>query len=135
VAPHRDGDQAQFIARPIPVDQGSGPIGGTIDWALAHLDHDLSVDALAAHAAMSRRSFIRRFQETTGTTPARWVIGRRLDEARTLLETTTWSIERIAATCGFNSAVTFRQNFTSTFDTTPSAYRRRFAERQTLVQR
>jgi transcriptional regulator GlxA family with amidase domain len=56
------------------------------------------------------------------------VLTRRLDAGRALLETTSWSIERIAAECGFASAVTFRQNFAAEFATTPTFYRRRFAE-------
>jgi transcriptional regulator GlxA family with amidase domain len=127
VAPHRDGDQAQFVEHPIPPRHDTGPIGNTTEWALANLDQDLSVEALAAHACMSRRSFTRRFRDTTGTTPARWVLSRRLDHARALLETTIWSVERIAAECGFASAVTFRQNFVGHFATTPTLYRRRFA--------
>ena len=127
VAPHRDGDQAQFVERPILGQQDEGPIGDTIEWALANLDQDLSVEVLASHACMSRRSFTRRFRESTGATPARWVLTQRLDAARALLETTTWSIDRIAIECGFASAVTFRQNFVSTFATTPTFYRRRFA--------
>lgn len=127
VAPHRDGHQAQFVARPLPEPQAAGPIGDTIEWALAQLGDDLSVSALAAHACMSRRSFTRRFEEVTGSTPAKWILSRRLDAGRALLETSTLSIERVAAECGFTSAVTFRQNFVATFATTPTAYRRRFA--------
>ncbi|TNM41904.1 helix-turn-helix domain-containing protein [Nocardioides albidus] len=127
VAPQREGDQAQYVDRPIPAAGGVGDLGTTIDWALAHLDERLSVDDLAAHARMSRRNFTRRFAEVTGTTPARWVLTRRLDEARRLLETTTWPISRIAEECGFSSVVTFRQNFTTAFATTPTSYRRRFA--------
>ncbi|NYI78531.1 GlxA family transcriptional regulator [Nocardioides panzhihuensis] len=127
VAPHRDGDQAQYVARPIPEAGGVGDLGPTIDWALAHLDAHLFVDDLADRAGMSRRNFTRRFTEVTGTTPARWVLTRRLDEARRLLETTTWSISHIADACGFSSVVTFRQNFAAAFSTTPTSYRRRFA--------
>jgi transcriptional regulator GlxA family with amidase domain len=127
VAPHRDGDQAQFVEHPIARHPGTGQIGDTIEWAMAHLDEDLSVGSLAAHACMSRRSFTRRFRETTGSTPARWVLTMRLDAGRALLETSTWTIERIATECGFASAVTFRQNFVAEFSTTPTFYRRRFA--------
>ena len=127
VAPHRDGDQAQFVEHPIPREHDAGPIGDTVEWALANLDQDLSVDALATHACMSKRNFTRRFQDATGTTPARWVLTRRLDTARTLLETTTWSIERIAHECGFASTVTFRQNFVGELAITPTHYRRRFS--------
>ncbi|MFB6600807.1 GlxA family transcriptional regulator [Streptomyces diastaticus] len=128
IAPHREGDQAQYIDRPVP-DDAAGPIGGTITWALANLDQRLSVTELAAHAHMSTRNFSRRFYETTGTSPAKWVLTRRLDEARRLLETTTWSITRIAAACGFASAVTFRQNFAAHYATTPTSYRHRFTYR------
>ncbi|WP_210651601.1 GlxA family transcriptional regulator [Nocardioides sp. SYSU D00065] len=127
VAPHREGDQAQYVDRPMPLPGGVGHLGPTIDWALAHLDRQLTVDDLAHHARMSRRHFTRRFAEVTGTTPARWVMGRRLDEARRLLETTTWPVARIATACGFTSVVTFRQNFVATYATTPTSYRQRFS--------
>lgn len=94
--------------------------------ATRHIRHDL-----AAHARMSRRNFTRRFAEATGTTPARWVLARRLDEARRLLETTAWPVTRIAAACGFTSVVTFRQNFTATYATTPTSYRQRFSASST----
>ena len=127
VAPHREGDQAQYVERPMPEPGGVGHLGPTIDWALANLDQRLSVDDLAARARMSRRNFTRRFSEVTGTTPARWVLGRRLDEARRLLEMTTWPVARIAAACGFSSVVTFRQNFVAAYATTPTSYRQRFS--------
>jgi transcriptional regulator GlxA family with amidase domain len=128
VAPHREGGQAQYVARPLPAPEG-GRLDATLDWASAHLDAALDVDDLALHAGMSRRHFTRRFTETTGTTPARWVLARRLDRARGLLENTTWPIERIARECGFRSAVTFRQNFATAFATTPTSYRKRFETR------
>ena len=127
VAPHREGDQAQYVERPMPEPGGVGHLGPTIDWALANLDQRLSVDQLAVHARMSRRNFTRRFAEVTGITPARWVLGRRLDEARRLLETTNWPVARIAAACGFSSVVTFRQNFVANYATTPTSYRQRFS--------
>ncbi|WP_182262971.1 GlxA family transcriptional regulator [Rhodococcus sp. UFZ-B548] len=129
VAPHREGDQAQYIARPLRDPDLDGPLGRTIEWALANLDQDLEVESLAAHATMSKRNFTRRFKELTGLSPARWVLGRRLDDARQLLETTSWSIARIAESCGFGSPVTFRQNFIATFSTTPTSYRSRFTRR------
>lgn len=126
VAPHRDGDQAQYIDRPLPEPGGTGDLGDTLQWALAHLEADLGADALARHAGMSRRNLIRRFTEATGTPPARWIKQQRLDEVRRLLEATDWPVERIARSCGFGSVVTLRQNFAAAYATTPTAYRRRF---------
>ncbi|MGR6900996.1 GlxA family transcriptional regulator [Glutamicibacter sp. BSL13] len=127
VAPHREGDQTQYIQRPVLEPATDSPLGPVIEWALANLDKKLGVEELAARAHMSSRNFTRRFKQATGTTPARWVLSRRLDEARMLLETTRWSVARIADTCGFGSAVTLRQNFISAFATTPTSYRRRFS--------
>lgn len=126
IAPHREGGQAQYIARPLPDPELDGPLGRTIQWALANLDQDLEVAAMAAHATMSKRNFTRRFKEITGLSPARWVLRRRLDDARQLLETTSWSIARIAESCGFGSPVTFRQSFAAAYATTPTSYRTRF---------
>ncbi|WP_255414004.1 GlxA family transcriptional regulator [Clavibacter lycopersici] len=129
VAPHREGGQAQYIERPVAVEQAGDPIQAATAWALAHLDDDLAVDRLAAVAHMSRRSFLRAFGRATGSTPAAWVRSRRLDEARRLLETTDLPVERISADCGFGTAVTFRQAFAGAFGVTPSSYRRRFDAR------
>lgn len=127
VAPHRDGDQAQYVQRPVPDPDDVLDIGATLEWALANLDQDLSVGRLAGHAQMSARHFSRRFTEAVGSTPARWVLTQRLDQVRHLLETTTWSVERIARACGFGSDVTLRQNFVAAYATTPSSYRQRFS--------
>ncbi|MDJ0395062.1 helix-turn-helix domain-containing protein [Rhodococcus sp. G-MC3] len=131
VAPHRDGGQAQYIDRPLPRAPEDRAIADVLDWALGRLHEPLTVDRLAEHAHMSRRNFIRQFQLATGATPARWVLDQRLDEARGLLETTTWSMEDISAACGFGSVVTLRQNFVTAFAVAPSAYRKQFADRST----
>jgi transcriptional regulator GlxA family with amidase domain len=132
VAPHREGGQAQYIERPLPQHSSGDGIATTVEWALRHLGDDLSVERLAEVAHLSRRTFIRTFQASTGETPAAWVRRRRLDEARRLLESTDLLIDQIAAACGFGSAVTLRQSFASAFDTSPSEYRRRFDARATL---
>ncbi len=126
VAPHRDGGQAQYVKRPLPEPHENNPLAATLQWALEHLEEDLSVDQLATHAHLSRRTFVRAFQERAGTTPAAWVRSRRLDESRRLLEETDLPIDQVAARAGFGSAITMRQNFQAAFATTPSAYRRRF---------
>ena len=127
VAPHRDGGQAQYIERPVIEASEDSAIADVQSWALERLSEPLPIERLAERARMSRRSFIRQFQYATGTTPARWVLDQRLDAARSQLETTGHSIETIAASCGFGSAVTLRQNFHSAFAVTPTAYRKQFA--------
>jgi transcriptional regulator GlxA family with amidase domain len=126
VAPHRDGGQAQFIDRPVPGMDRGNPLGEVLEWALNNLVEDLGVEPLAARAHMSRRTFSRAFLAYTGETPATWVRQQRVREAQRLLETTKWSIEKIASSVGFASSVTMRQNFVADVGVTPAAYRRTF---------
>jgi transcriptional regulator GlxA family with amidase domain len=129
VAPHREGGQAQFIERPVAPRSTTDPIATAMAWALADLGEDLAVDRLAAAAHLSRRTFVRAFRDSTGTTPAAWVRSRRLDEARRLLETTDLPVDQVSAACGFGDPVTLRQAFARAFGSTPSSYRRRFDAR------
>ncbi|KND56678.1 Transcriptional regulator containing an amidase domain and an AraC-type DNA-binding HTH domain [Candidatus Paraburkholderia kirkii] len=68
VPPHRQGSQAQFIEEPLPERAHGERLSGLLDWMRANLRADHSLDALAARMAMSRRTFTRRFRETTGAT-------------------------------------------------------------------
>jgi AraC family transcriptional activator FtrA len=124
--PHRDGGQAQYIQAPMPEIAEDDPIGETLRWVVEHLDEDLSVDSLAAHAAMSPRSFIRHFKATTGTTPLDWILGQRVRLAQRLLETTALPLEIVADRAGFGSPVTMRHHFAQRVHTSPQAYRRTF---------
>ncbi|SFK37717.1 GlxA family transcriptional regulator [Lysobacter sp. cf310] len=126
VAPHRQGGQAQYIERPVPASPQDERLSGVLSWALAHLEQPHSLDALAERALMSRRSFTRRFRQSTGTTVAQWLTNQRLARAQRLLESTDQPIEAIAADTGFGSAVSLRQHFAAALKTSPSAYRREF---------
>lgn len=126
VAPHRDGGQAQYVEHPVPSPSATDPIGGILTHLLAHLDTDHHVDALAARARMSRRSFDRHFRQTTGTTPAQWLRHQRLLAAQRLLEESDLPVESIARRCGYPSAAAMRPHFAAAFGVPPAAYRRTF---------
>src|SRR6202011_5156358 len=97
-----------------------------LQWAQSHLGQALRVEDLARHAAMSPRTFARRFREQTGTTPHQWLTHQRLFAAQRRLETTEETIDEIAEAVGMQTAVTLRQHFRRALSTTPTAYRRRF---------
>ncbi|WP_203840611.1 GlxA family transcriptional regulator [Winogradskya humida] len=125
VAPWRDGGQAQFIAHPTPPESSSGT-GPTRAWALTRLDLPLTLADLAAHAAMSKRTFSRRFVAETGVSPLQWLIAQRIDRARSLLESSDLPVERIATEAGFGSATLLRQHMHAVMGVTPQHYRRTF---------
>ncbi len=122
--PHREGGQAQFIKRPQAVQTGS--LEETRRWVTERLAEPLEVAAMARHAGVSPRTFARRFREETGTTPLRWLLARRVLEARRLLEESDLPIDDVAWRSGFGTAASLREHFRRATATTPTAYRRSF---------
>jgi len=125
VAPHREGGQAQYVLHPIR-SESKGGLAPLLEWAEKHIAQPIKVEEMARKAAMSNRTFARRFREETGTTPRQWLIRQRLLHAQRLLETTNDSMDEIAQAAGFGTAATLRQHFSRIRTTTPTAYRRRF---------
>ncbi|MFF5981951.1 GlxA family transcriptional regulator [Streptomyces olindensis] len=125
VPAHRPGGQAQFIELSVPAsdDEGLAPV---LAWARAHLDRPLTVADLARRAAMSPRTFYRRLQEATGTTPLQWLLDQRLGRARSLLESTDLPIEKIGELSGLGTANNLRHHFLRHLGVSPGDYRRAF---------
>ncbi|MBX7539967.1 transcriptional regulator FtrA [Qipengyuania sphaerica] len=125
MAPHRDGDQRQFIAAPVASAEGD-----RLHDFLERLrdDHGVgwTIDRMASEAAMSRRTFIRRFRDATGETPAAYLGRLRVEKARTLLEQGTARLDDIAEEAGFGSLATMQHHFRSRVGCSPSSYRRSF---------
>jgi len=129
VPPHRDGGQAQYVSMPLPpAEQNTHSLAHVLTWAQERLDEDLSVQMLAERAAMSPRTFARRFSELTGTTPHRWMCRQRVLFAQRLLETTDLAVEQIATHCGLGTATNLRLHFRAEIGVSPAAYRRTFAQ-------
>ncbi|GLV54598.1 AraC family transcriptional regulator [Dictyobacter sp. S3.2.2.5] len=127
VPPHRDGGQAQYIQTPLlSLREQHEPFVTTLEWITANLHEDLTVEQMAKRAAMSPRTFARRFQATIGTTPYQWLLQQRITLAQRQLETTDETIERIATCCGFRSAATFRLHFQHLLHVSPQRYRQSF---------
>lgn len=128
VAAHRSGGQAQFIERPVPLHSHS-QLAALLDRVRADPARAWSIATMAGQAVMSRRTFARRFHEATGMTPGAWLIAQRVEAARTLLETSRLSIERVAAASGLGSAANLRQHFAAQIGIPPALYRKQFQRR------
>lgn len=126
VAPHRDGGQAQFVSTPVPDAPYRNGIRPLLEWLDEHLERPVTVEELARLVAMSPRTLARRFRDTTGTTPMRWLTARRIDRASQLLVTTDLPIEIIARQVGMGTAANLRQHFRVATGMSPAAYRRRY---------
>lgn len=132
VPPQRDGGQSQYIQTPV-VECRTDSFATILDWMLAHLDEELTVDLLARKALMSPRTFARKFRAETGTTPNAWLNRQRLLRAQQLLEETDLTLEEIARETGFRAASIMRHHFVNVLQTTPTAYRRTFGAGRPLA--
>jgi AraC family transcriptional regulator len=88
-------------------------------------DTDVSLDALASDAGLSRFHFCRAFKESTGLSPHAWLRQHRLEQAMNMLRDTDASIVSVAAALGYASQNAFAAAFRKLTGETPSDWRRR----------
>jgi AraC family transcriptional regulator len=89
-------------------------------------DADVSLDALASDAGLSRFHFCRAFKESTGLSPHAWLRQYRLEQAMDMLRDSDASVVSIAAALGYASQTAFAAAFRRLTGETPSDWRRRF---------
>ena len=121
----RPGGQAQFSTG-LALAGSDASFDGLHDWMRQNLRGTLTVPALAAQAGMSERSFLRRYRQVTGVTPARAVERVRVEAARQALAKSALPIKRIARDCGFGTEETMRRSFMRILAVPPHVYRERF---------
>lgn len=96
-----------------------------IEYINENLEHDLSLDAIAATIGMSSYHFARMFKQSIGLAPHQYVIERRLKQAQVLLTTTELTILEVSFRVGFKSQSHFTRLFRKLIGITPRAYRSR----------
>jgi len=121
---HREGGQAQFVPRPII--KNNDLFSPLLDEIRSTLDEDWSVKRMADKAAISPRTLLRKFKDTTGESPLMWVTMERLALARELLATTQLNVNQIANASGFLSAELLRHHFKRHYQLSPLRYRAQF---------
>jgi AraC family transcriptional regulator len=95
-----------------------------LDYIEQHLGEDLSLEALAAEVSLSPVYLVRAFRSAVGQSPHRYVVTRRVEQARRLLTTTTVPIAEISLATGFSSQSHLTNWFRRLVGVSPAAYRK-----------
>jgi AraC family transcriptional regulator len=105
--------------------------GGLAPWQLrlardtinAHLEGELSLEQLARECRLSVTHFAKAFARSTGISPHRWLMQRRVDVAKDLMLTTDSSLVEISLKCGFSDQSHFTRVFAEATGETPGRWR------------
>lgn len=102
---------------------GDGVLRMVLDFVEGNLDGDVSVDVLAQMSGVLTHQFTRAFKRKIGQPPHQYVLTRRLETARTLLNTTQRPIADIAYSTGFSSQSHMTTTFKRELGVTPAQLR------------
>lgn len=101
------------------------------DWLLHRVKKNPTLPELARIAGMSERNLTRVFRRATGITLKEFSTRVKLEVAKGLLRNPAYTLERVAAECGFNDSRQLRRLWTRSFGESPSAWRHRNEGRAT----
>jgi AraC family transcriptional regulator len=101
----------------------SRPLKRVIDYINEHLQDEVSLIELSGIAKLSPHHFATAFKASTGISPHRYVIERRIDRARDLLLQKEKTISEIALAVGFSNQSHLTANFRRTTGITPRKFR------------
>lgn len=117
-----------FPARPDVAAARGGLAPGALRRVREHIDgrlgENISLEALAAVAELSRCHFARAFKQSVGTSPHAYVMQRRLERAERLLAQTELSLCQVALDSGFSDQSHFSSCFRRSFGESPRSFRR-----------
>jgi AraC family transcriptional regulator len=97
-------------------------ISRVIEYMYANLVRDISLNELAGVANMSASHLIRLFKQTTGMAPHKYFIHLRVQQAKSLIQSSKFSMIEIAAQLGFADQSHMNRHFKKIVGVTPREF-------------
>lgn len=119
------GIMAELVAASLGIGaaEADDPVARAVACIEERYGERLTLDDLAAAAAISPSYLVRLFKRRLGTTPHDYLLRHRISRAKELLAETTLTSAAIAARVGFNSESNFSYRFSAMVGQSPRAYR------------
>lgn len=102
---------------------GEPPLVRAFHFIEAHLREPLSLREVAAATEYTPSYLTNRMRLKTGKTVQQWILELKMNEAKHLLSSTDWSVQRIAATLGYQDPNYFHRQFRQAFAMSPQSWR------------
>lgn len=99
-------------------------------WFQKNLSKKIRLSDVAESMLVSEKTLVRHFKKTLGMTPHEYLLGIRMDSARSMLVNSDLRIEKVAERCGYGDLSFFQQVFRKHAGVTPTMYRKQFAVRR-----
>ena len=118
--------QANFTVTLAPIQKKSTRLCITVrQYIDNHFKENISLEMLAELTHVSKYHMVHVFTEEYGISPINYLIQKRIEEGKKLLQTTDYSLSLIGRTLGFSSPSYFSQVFKKHSDITPLEYRKK----------
>lgn len=100
-------------------------VGETIAHMRRNVDQAITLEELVPISGMSRTNYMRMFEAAMGTSPIKYLIELRIEEAGRQLRSTDQTITEIAFDVGFSDSNYFSRQFRKVHGQSPRDYRKR----------
>lgn len=99
------------------------PLAAALELIEAKPQEELLLETLSRHCGVSSRTLSRLFHTSLGVSPVEYLIGRRLDLAKALLQVASMPIKEVAWRCGYKSESFFSRTFKQRIGVSPREFR------------
>lgn len=106
------------------LDKGNQYVKKAVSFIQSNYCNPIKVTDVAEYVCINRSYLYTLFQNYLGLSPQQFLSTFRLTKAKELLESTSYSIESIALSCGYNDSLVFTKAFHNTIGQSPSSYRK-----------
>lgn len=127
-------DSAGVVAEE-EADKGNQYVQKAVAFIQSNYCNPIKVTDVAKYVCINRSYLYTLFQNYLGMSPQQFLTTFRVTKARQLLESTSYSIESIALSCGYSDALVFTKAFHAMQGMSPSQYRKTNRREKTKEQR